>query len=128
MLDRARPRPALAAIALTTDSSLLTAVANDVGFDQIFARQVEALGRRGDVLLTISTGGNSANIIEALTRARALGLATILFTGDSGGRAAALADVLVAVPSTDVQHIQETHIVLGHALVGLVEWSIGDRR
>jgi D-sedoheptulose 7-phosphate isomerase len=124
VLDRARPRTALAALALTTNGSLVTAVANDVGFERVFERQVEALGRRGDVLLALSTGGNSPNILNALQRARDVGLTTILLTGDAGGRGASLADVLIAVPSANTQHIQETHIALGHALVSLVEMAL----
>jgi D-sedoheptulose 7-phosphate isomerase len=114
-------RVALGAIALTTDTSLLTASANDFGFEGIFARQVEALGQPGDVLIGISTSGNSANVLRALETARARGLTTIAFTGETGGGAAALADVLVAVPSRATQHIQETHITAGHVLCELVE-------
>src|SRR5690606_28575690 len=113
---RARPRPALAAVALTTDSSFLTANANDVGFEHVFERQVEALGRPGDVLVAISTSGGSANVLRALTAARARGLGTILLSGASGGAAASLADVAVLVPSTETQHIQEAHIAVGHLL------------
>ena len=121
---RARPRPALAAVALTTDSSFLTANANDVGFEHVFERQVEALGRPGDVLVAISTSGGSANVLRALTAARAKGLGTILLSGASGGAAASLADVAVLVPSTETQHIQEAHIAVGHLLCALVEEGV----
>jgi D-sedoheptulose 7-phosphate isomerase len=120
-LNHDRPRAALGAIALTTDSSFLTANANDFGFEQVFERQVEALGRRGDVLLGITTSGNSANVLRALTQAKRGGLATVVLTGESGGKAAPLADVAVKVPSADTQHIQETHIAVGHILCALVE-------
>lgn len=123
-LDRDRPRPALAALALTTDTSFLTASANDFGFEQVFARQVAALGRPGDLLVAISASGNSANILGALERARASGLGTALLTGEGGGAAAALADLVLAVPSRDTQHIQEVHIALGHALCALVERAL----
>ncbi len=120
-LSHDRPRPALAALALTTDTSFLTANANDFGFEQVFGRQVEALGRPGDVLIALSTSGNSPNILHALHVARARGLVTILFTGEAGGKALPLADVALRVPSGDTQHIQEAHIALGHCLCAVVE-------
>jgi len=120
-LNHSFPRTALGAIALTTDTSLLTASANDFGFEGIFSRQVEALGQPGDVLIGITTSGNSANVLRALETARARGLTTIAFTGETGGDAAVLADVLVAVPSRATQHIQETHITAAHVLCELVE-------
>ncbi len=123
--NRGRPRPALPAVALTTDSSVLTANANDVGFEHVFERQVEALGRKGDVLVAISTSGNSANVLRALTLARARGLGTLLLSGADGGAAASLADVAVLVPSTETQHIQEAHIAVGHLLCALVEEGVG---
>lgn len=123
-LNHDRPRAALGAIALTTDTSFLTANANDFGFEQVFERQLEALGRKGDVLLAITTSGNSANVLRALVRARADGLATIVLTGETGGKAAALADIAVKVPSGDTQHIQETHIAVGHILCALVERAV----
>ena len=116
-----RPRDAIPAIALTTDSSLLTAVANDYGFEHVFARQVEALGREGDVLLGISTSGNSANVVEAFERARATGLRTIALTGESGGALGPLADIEINVPSTQTSHIQEAHIAVGQLIAFLVE-------
>ncbi len=120
-LDRANPRPALGAIALTTDTSFLTASANDFGYDQVFARQVEAHGRAGDVLLAISTSGDSPNVLRALARARKQRLATLLLTGESGGKAGSLADVAIRVPSGDTRRIQESHIAIGHILCDLVE-------
>ena len=122
---RDRPRPALAAVALTTDSSFLTANANDVGFEHVFERQVEALGRPGDVLVAISTSGDSANVLRAMTRARQLGLGTLLLSGAGGGAAASLADVAVLIPSTETQHIQEAHIAVGHLLCAMVEGGVG---
>ncbi len=121
VLRRDRHRGGLAAIALTTDTSFLTASANDFGFAQVFERQVEALGRAGDVLVGITTSGTSANVLRALERARALGMGTLLLTGASGGPATALADVAVLVPSTDTPRVQEIHIAVGHLLCALVE-------
>ena len=123
-LNHARPRAALGAVALTTDTSLLTANANDFGFEHVFERQVEALGRRGDVLIGISTSGNSANVLRALERARAQGLATIVLTGGGGGRAATSADLAIRIPSEDTQHVQESHIAIGHVLCALVERAL----
>jgi D-sedoheptulose 7-phosphate isomerase len=118
-LDRIRgPIPA---IALTTDTSLLTAVANDFGFEGVFARQLEALGRPGDVLLGISTSGGSANVIRAFETARDRGIRTIALTGASGGALAPLADVQIKVPSEVTSHIQEAHIAVGQLIAFLVE-------
>jgi D-sedoheptulose 7-phosphate isomerase len=122
-----RRRPAIPAIALTTDTSLLTAVANDFGFEEVFARQVEALGRRGDVLVGISTSGNSRNVARAFEQARALGVATIALTGESGGDLAPAADVAMRVPSRDTSHIQELHIAIGQLLAFLVEDELHPR-
>jgi len=121
-------RPAMAAIALTTDTSFLTASANDFGFETIFVRQVEALGRPGDVLVGISTSGNSPNVILAIARACELGLRTVIFTGNTGGQLAHHADVAIKVPSTSTSHIQESHITIGHVICALVEQEIfGDQ-
>lgn len=120
-LDHTRPRPGLAALALTTDTSFITAYGNDFGFDGIFARQVQALGRDGDVLLAISTSGNSKNIIEAAKTARAGQISVIALTGKTGGALADSADILINVPSDTVMHIQECHIALGHAITARVE-------
>jgi phosphoheptose isomerase len=119
-------RPGLPAIALTTDTSFLTAYANDCGFEGVFARQVQALGRPGDVLIGISTSGNSPNVIQAFELARATGLHTVALTG-AGGRLGKLADVAIAVPSDDTQHIQETHLAVEHVLCLLVERSLFGR-
>ena len=114
-------RPALPAIALTTDTSILTAIGNDHSFDKVFARQVEALGRPGDVLLAISTSGNSHNCINALEQARSLGVSTIALTGNCGGKMAALADINIIVPSTVTMNIQESQLALEHIFCMLVE-------
>jgi len=114
-------RRALAAIALTTDTSALTAIGNDYDFSDIFARQVEGLGRAGDVLVAISTSGNSENIINAANAAKARGLTVIAFTGESGGALAPLGDHVLKVPSSETSHIQEMHIAVGHMICSLVE-------
>jgi D-sedoheptulose 7-phosphate isomerase len=114
-------RQALAAIALTTDSSILTAVGNDYGFDQIFARQVQALGRPGDVAIGISTSGNSPNVNSAITQAAKQELKTIGLAGKDGGSLAKCVDISITVASTNVAMIQECHITIGHILCELVE-------
>ncbi len=114
-------RGALPALALTTDTSTLTAAANDFGFDKIFSRQVEALGRSGDILLAISTSGVSANILEAARAARQRGLHIIAFLGAQERDLGPLADLCLKIPSEDGQRIQEGHITAGHILVSLVE-------
>jgi D-sedoheptulose 7-phosphate isomerase len=124
-LDHRRPRGGLAALALTTDTSFITAYANDFGFEGIFQRQVEALGREGDVLIGISTSGNSANVIAAFEAARTAGIKTIGFTGEGGGKLAPLSDMLFAVPSGKTMYIQESHIALGHVLTMAVEQIMG---
>lgn len=118
-------RPAIAALALTTDSSALTAIGNDLGFEKLFARQIEALGRPGDVAIGISTSGNSANVVQGLEAARAGGLAAAALTGEGGGRLAGLADPLLAVPSRTTARIQEMHILLGQMLCGALERRLG---
>jgi D-sedoheptulose 7-phosphate isomerase len=117
-------RAPIAAIALTTDTSALTAAGNDLGFDSIFSRQIEALGRAGDIAIAISTSGRSANVIAALKRARAMGLVTAAL-GGKGGEMAGLADHLLAVPSDTVARIQEMHITLGQMLCGALEIELG---
>jgi D-sedoheptulose 7-phosphate isomerase len=119
-------RPGLPAIALTTDTSFLTAYTNDCGYEGVFARQVQALGRARDVLLGISTSGNSANVIQAMELARGLGLKSVALTG-AGGRLAKLADVAIAVPCEDTQHIQEAHLAIEHLLCLLVEQALFGR-
>jgi D-sedoheptulose 7-phosphate isomerase len=114
-------RQALPAIALTTDSSILTAVGNDYGFDQIFARQVQALGRPGDVAIGISTSGNSPNVSSAITQAAKQELKTIGLAGKDGGSLAKCVDISITVASTNVAMIQECHITIGHIMCELVE-------
>ncbi len=114
-------RAAIAALALTTDTSALTAAGNDLGFDKVFARQIEALGRPGDVAIAISTSGKSPNIIAALRQAKAMNLATAAFGGKGGGDMAGLADHLLVVPSATTARIQEMHIALGQMLCGALE-------
>jgi D-sedoheptulose 7-phosphate isomerase len=116
-----RERRGLASIALTTDTSILTAVANDYGYEAVFARQVEALARPGDVLVGISTSGNSHNVIAALECAKTQGLVTVAFTGEGGGRMGTLADHLFAVGSRDTARVQEAHILAGHMVCDWIE-------
>ena len=118
------PRPPIRAIALTTDTSLLTAIANDFGADGIFARQVDALGRRGDVLLAISTSGNSPNILRAAERARKNGLTVVGLTGAGGGALAPLSDVAIRVPSTVTAHVQEAHLTIEQLIALLAERAL----
>jgi D-sedoheptulose 7-phosphate isomerase len=118
-------RRALAAIALSTDSSALTACANDFGFDAVFARQLEALGRPGDVAIGISTSGDSPNVIRALEQAIAMEITAAAFTGRTGGGLRRIADPLLAVPSTLTARIQEMHILLGHILCAEIEERLG---
>lgn len=120
-------RRALPAISLTTDTSNLTALGNDFGYELIFQRQVEALGRRGDVVIGISTSGNSPNVLAAVRTARALGLKTLGLTGCGGGALAGLVDCAVVVPSTNTQRIQEAHITIAHILCELIEAHFTDR-
>lgn len=117
-------RRALPALALSTDGGVLTCIANDTGFDNIFARQVEAFGSRGDVCLAITTSGNSPNVIAGIEQARALELKVIGLLGRDGGRAASLCDLSLVVPSDDTQRIQETHNLIGHILCELVEKAL----
>jgi len=117
-------RPAIPAIALTTDTSILTAIANDFGFEGVFARQVEALGRPGDVLIGISTSGNSADVVKAFEQAEAQGLHRIALTGESGGTLAPITDVAIRVPSRETSHIQECHIAIGQLLAFMVEETL----
>jgi len=116
-----RERRAMASVALTTDGSSLTSIANDYGYEAVFSRQVEALGVKGDLLVGISTSGNSRNVIAALEAARIQGLATVAFTGAGGGRMAKLADHLFAVASKETARIQEAHILAGHMLCDWIE-------
>jgi D-sedoheptulose 7-phosphate isomerase len=118
-------RAPVAAIALTTDSSALTAIGNDLGFDALFARQIEALGRPGDVAIAISTSGRSANVIEGLKAARAMNITATALGGGDGGDMVGLADPLLIVPSTNTARIQEMHIMLGQMLCGALELKLG---
>jgi len=120
----ARPRRALDAIALTTDSSILTAAANDFGYESVFRRQVEAHGRPGDVALGISTSGRSPSVVEALRAARDLGLHTVGLTGNGGGALAGLVHDLVDVPHPDTQRIQEVHEMVLHLLAELIDEAV----
>ncbi len=120
-----RERAPIAAIALTTDSSTLTAIGNDLGFERLFARQIEALGRPGDVAIGITTSGRSTNVTQALALARERGLTATAFAGRDGGDLVGLADPLLIVPSQDTQRIQEMHITIGHALCAALEETLG---
>ncbi len=120
-----KDRAAIAAIALTTDSSALTAAGNDLGFEKIFARQIEALGRKGDVAVAISTSGKSANVIAGLKQAKAMGLVTAAFGGKDGGALPGHVDHLLLVPSATTARIQEMHILLGQMLCGALEIELG---
>jgi D-sedoheptulose 7-phosphate isomerase len=116
-----RERRSLPAISLTTDTSILTAVGNDLGFENVFARQIEGLGRRGDVAWGISTSGRSPNVLEALKKARNVGMVTLGLTGGDGGGVKDLVDHWINVPSGETPRIQESHILVGHVLCELVE-------
>ncbi|MBI9072662.1 MAG: SIS domain-containing protein [Melioribacteraceae bacterium] len=114
-------RPAIAAIALTTDSSNLTAGGNDIGYENIFARNVEGLGNNGDVLISISTSGNSGNIIKAIAKAKTKGLKTVALLGGTGGKIDGTVDQAIIVPSANTQRIQEGHITIAHIICEMVE-------
>lgn len=122
-LRERRPMPA---VALSENMSAMTAIANDYGFEHVYSRQLEALAVSGDVAVAISTSGNSGNVIEAVRKARELGLFTIGMTGGSGGQLRGLVDTLIAVPSDDTPRIQECHILIGHALCDAVEQAIAN--
>jgi D-sedoheptulose 7-phosphate isomerase len=117
-------RPGIPALALTTDSSYLTARGNDYGFEDIFERLIDSLGRQGDALIAISTSGTSRNVVRAVTRAREKDILTIGLLGGTGGVLGGLVDLAIVVPSASVQHIQESHIAIGHILVELVEETL----
>ncbi|VAX23913.1 Phosphoheptose isomerase 1 [hydrothermal vent metagenome] len=120
-----KDRKAIAALALTTDTSSMTAIANDLGFEKIFSRQIDALGNRGDLFLAISTSGESANLVEAIKSARQAGLFTVSFLGKGGGRMGGLADIDLTVPSGDTPRIQEAHITIGHLVCEAIENKAG---
>lgn len=120
-----KDRPAIAALALTTDTSALTAIGNDYSFDYVFARQIEALGRDGDIAIGISTSGNSGNVIAGLKEARRRGLITVGLSGRDGGKMHDVCDILIVVPSQTTARIQEMHITLGQMLCGALELRLG---
>ena len=119
-----KDRNALAAIALTTNTSILTSLANDYGYDIIFAKQIEALGQKNDVVLAISTSGKAKNVIAGVKQAKKMGLKTIALTGGDGGEIAKLADVTLLVPSNITARIQEAHITIGHIICELIEQTL----
>jgi D-sedoheptulose 7-phosphate isomerase len=120
-----KDRAAIAAIALTTDSSTLTAIGNDLGFENLFARQIEAIGRKGDVALGITTSGRSPNVVRGLEQARKMGLVAAAFTGGDGGAIKGIADPCLIVPAKAAARIQEMHIMIGQMLCGAIERELG---
>lgn len=118
-------RRPLAALALSTDTSALTCIANDYSFDEVFARQVQGLGRAGDLLVAISTSGNSRNVIRAVEEARALGMQVLGLLGRDGGALKPMCDLAIVVPSPVTARIQEAHILIGHTLCGMIEQELG---
>lgn len=120
-----KDRAPIAAMALTTDTSALTAIGNDFGFDHLFSRQVEAVGKKGDVAIAISTSGNSANVLRAIEAAKKMGITVVGFTGGTGGKMAALCDIALVVPHGVTARIQEMHISFGQMLCGALEQSLG---
>ncbi|MGB7267123.1 MAG: SIS domain-containing protein [Terracidiphilus sp.] len=124
VLDKRRTRPAMAALALTTDSSIITAIANDFGYASTFARQVEALGSPNDILVGISTSGNSENVVKAFEQARKKRMKTIALTGGRRGMLCERADVAICIPSESTQHIQEVHLAVEHLLCMLAERAL----
>lgn len=120
-------RPGLPAEALHTNTSYLTAVANDYGYEMVYSRMVEAVGREGDVLIGLSTSGNSANVVIALEKAKEIRLKTIGLCGNEGGKIEAFSDVLVKVPSSDTARVQEVHILIGHIICEIVESTLFPR-
>lgn len=117
-------RPGLASIALTTDTSIITAIGNDYGYEKLFSRQVQANGVKGDIFIGISTSGNSANIIEALKECKGKGIITVGLTGEKGGKMAEMCDYCIKVPSNETPRVQEVHILIGHIICAVVEEAI----
>ena len=117
-------RPGLAAVALTTDTSIMTAIGNDYGYEKLFERQIQALGKAGDIFIAYSTSGNSPNIVAALKEAKKLGLICVGLTGNRNGAMNSLCNYVFAVPSADTPKIQEGHLILGHTLSGIIEEKI----
>lgn len=118
-----RERKSLPAIALTTDTSALTALSNDYGFEVVFSRQLEGLGKKGDIAIGITTSGNSPNVVEGIKKAKSIGMKTIALTGGDGGTVASLADIAIVVPSKMTARVQESHICIAHCICELVEES-----
>jgi D-sedoheptulose 7-phosphate isomerase len=114
-------RPSIPSLALTTDTSNLTAIGNDYGYDKVFSRQLEGMGNKGDIFIGISTSGNSQNIINAFESAKTKGITTVAFVGKDGGKMAKMADISLVVPSNDTPRIQESHILIGHILCDIIE-------
>jgi D-sedoheptulose 7-phosphate isomerase len=125
MIRYATNRPAISALALTTDTSALTACGNDLGFDAVFERQIAGLGRPNDVAVGISCSGTSPNVLKGLRQAKAMQLQTVGLTGGAGGEMTSLCDALIVVPSTVTARVQEMHILIGHALCKLLEYRLG---
>ncbi|HSM28466.1 MAG TPA: D-sedoheptulose 7-phosphate isomerase [Thioalkalivibrio sp.] len=123
-----RERRPLPALALTTDTSILTSIGNDYGFEHIFLRQIQGLGRPGDVAIGLSTSGNSPNVLRAIEAAGAMGLVTIALTGDDGGKLQSQVDICLRVPSTDTARIQESHITIGHLICQGVDEAVAEGR
>jgi D-sedoheptulose 7-phosphate isomerase len=117
-------RPGIPSIALTTDTSILTAIGNDYGYEKLFSRQIEANGVKGDMFIGISTSGNSKNIIEALNACKEKGIITVGLTGETGGKMATLCDYCIKVPSNETPRIQESHILIGHIICAVVEEAL----
>ena len=121
-------RPALPAIALTTDSSVITSISNDYEYDKIFSRQIEALGKKGDVAIGISTSGNSPNVLLGLQKAVDMGLTAVALTGGDGGKLKTVAEISLIVPSQETPRIQEVHITIGHVICELIEEAMFPRK
>ena len=117
-------RPGLASMALTTDTSIMTAIGNDYGYEKLFSRQVQANGVKGDMFIGISTSGNSANVIEALQECKEKGIITVGLTGEKGGKMAEMCDFCIKVPSNETPRVQEAHILIGHIICAVVEEAI----
>jgi D-sedoheptulose 7-phosphate isomerase len=117
-------RPSIPSLALTTDTSNLTAIGNDYGYDQVFSRQLEGMGQTGDIFIGISTSGNSINIIKAFESAKKKNIFTVALTGRDGGKMAQMADIALVVPSNSTPRIQESHILIGHILCDIIEKEI----
>lgn len=117
-------RPGLPSIALTTDTSILTAIGNDYGYEKLFARQIQANGVKGDMFIGISTSGNSKNVVEGLKECKKMGIITVGLTGESGGEMAKLCDYCIKIPSNETPRIQESHILIGHIICSIVEEAI----